>query len=66
MLCKCVEVYLVVLGHLACTILDNIIVYVAFSKHHFLLLFRKKKKKVKVFKKKNITICRKQPCQAHL
>lgn len=43
MLCKCVEVYLVVLGHLACTILDNIIVYVAFSKHHFLLLFRKKK-----------------------
>lgn len=51
MLCKCVEVYLVVLGHLACTILDNIIVYVAFSKHHFLLLFRKKKKKSESFQK---------------
>lgn len=53
MLCKCVEVYLVVLGHLACTILDDIIVYVAFSKHHFLLLFRKKKKSESFQKEKH-------------
>lgn len=45
MLCKCVEVYLVVLGHLACTILDNIIVYVAFFETPFFVAVSKKKKK---------------------